>query len=160
MKGYFASAFFLLLFTLVSCHEENITISRDYIINPNWSEEANSFDVIKMKLKESGDSINLKTANITKIEGKLKQDISFVYRANVKYNGEDYATRKVYFNKDNGFLWWGDLHDSSSTKKVLGELQQNTWYLLAGLSNVRTLYYIYIDSQGNVHRFERMASNW
>lgn len=160
MKKYITCTFFLLIFTLVSCHEEEVTITKDYVVNPNWDEKANVIEVVKMKLKDSSGSINLKMGTISEIGSKLEEDTSFSYIANVKYNGEDYSTRKVYFNKDNGFLWWGDLHDSNSTKKVLGELQNDSWYLLAGLSNIRTLYYIYIDSQGNVHCFKRMTSNW
>jgi len=140
--------------------EAKITITKDYVINPNWDEANNSFDIIRMKFKDSHDSINPNKPADSQLAEKLEEDTSFVYRANVSYNGTNYSERKVYFNRDNGFLWWGDLHNSSSTKKILGELQQNTWYLLAGLSPHRTIYYVYIDSLDNVHRVAKHPSNW
>jgi hypothetical protein len=158
MKKYFVYTIFVILFLLIGCTEKDIIITKDYVINPNWHEKSNLIEITKMKYKN--DSINLKTAKITEIGNKLEEDTTFVFTANVSYNGEGYSTRKIYFNKDNGFLWWGESYNSSSSKKVLGELQLNTWYILAGLSNIRTLYYIYIDSQGEVHSFERMSSNW
>lgn len=55
---------------------------------------------------------------------------------------------------------WGDFHNSKSTKKVLGALKPETWYLLGGLSKVNTLYYIYIDSTGVLHTIRVPASDW
>lgn len=160
MSKYFVNTIFVILFLLIGCKEKDIIITKDYVINPNWNEKSNLIELVKMKYKNNYDSIDLKTAKITEIGNKLEEDTSFTFTANINYNGEDYSARKIYFNKDNGFLWWDNSLKSSSSKKVLGELQLGTWYILAGLSNVRTIYYIYIDSQGKVHSFERMSSNW
>ena len=88
------------------------------------------------------------------------RDTGFSYSANVKFNGEDYSKRKVYFNRDNGFLWYGNLHESSSAKKILGELQRDTWYFLGGLGEEKTLYYIYLDNLDSLHSFKIPASAW
>jgi hypothetical protein len=112
-----------------------------------------------MNLKDSN-GLDLKNVSPPELLRKLVKDTSFVYRASVNYNGTKYSERKVYFNRDNGFLWWGDLHKSSSTKRILGKLQQDNWYLLGGLSNVKTLYYIYIDSLDSLHSFEVPAAYW
>lgn len=158
-KTYFVALIILIFLICISCKEKEVTITKDYVINPYWDKIDNSFDVIRMKLKNSSD-IDLKKVFPSELLRKLEEDTSFIYRASVKYNGEDYSKRKVYFNEDNNFLWWGDLHNSSSTKKVLGELQKNTWYFLAGLGKEKTLYYVYIDSLDNLHSFRIPASSW
>jgi len=154
MKVYFAGAIFLLLLTTKSCwKEEAVTITKDYVINPNWDEVHNSIAVYRMKLKDSSKTIDFKDPIDKELEHWLIEDTSFSYRGFVEYNGEDYAKRKVYFNKDNGFLWWKNFPKSNSTKKVLGELQKETWYLLTGLSRHRIVYYIYLDSSDILHVF-------
>lgn len=150
---YLAGTIFLMLFTL-GCKEKKVTITKDYVINPNWSEADNSFAVYRMKLKDSTQIIDLKDPSEPELYHGLIEDTSFSYTGFVEYNGEDYAKRKVYFNRDNGFLWHEDFPKSNSTKKILGELQQETWYLLAGLSQFKTLYYVYLDSSDSLHVFK------
>lgn len=151
-----AGTIFLMLLTLGwGCKEKKVTITKDYVINPNWSETNNSFAVYRMGLKDSSQIIDLKNPSEPELYHGLVKDTSFSFDANVEYNGENYAQRKVYFNRDNGFLWWGNLHKSSSTKKILGELRQNTWYLLAGLSQIHTtMYYVYLDTSDSLHVFK------
>jgi len=146
-----------------SClQEKDIIITKDYVINPNWDREDNSFKIIRMKFKDSKDSIDIKKATQSELLEELTEDSSFSYVANIKYNGKSYAERKIYFNKDNGFLWRSDWRydRGERSKTVLGELEKNTWYLLAGLSDFRTLYYIYIDGYDKVYVYEILASNW
>ncbi|MDF3076270.1 MAG: hypothetical protein K0S09_159 [Sphingobacteriaceae bacterium] len=154
-----ASLVFVMIFAF-SCKEKEVTITKNYVVNPNWDEVDNGFDVSRMSLKDSSDSINLENVAPSDLLEKLIKDSAFVYRANVKYNGIAYSSRKVFFNRDNGFLWWADSHKSSSTKKILGQLRPKTWYLLAGLSNVKTLFYVYIDGSGNLHTVKVPASQW
>lgn len=152
---------FLMLLTLVGCNtEKEVTITKDYVVNPNWDKTANTFSVVKMNLKDNSNSINLKFVSPPELLNKLEKDNSFSYIANVEYNGQKYSERKVYFERNNGFLWWGNLHNPNSTKEILGKLQQETWYLFGGLSNTHTLYYAYIDSIGNLHSFRISASSW
>ena len=150
MKVYFIS---LMLLTTGCWNEKAITITKDYVINPNWDKVDNSFAVYRMKLKDSTPIIDLKDPSEVELYHRLIADTNFLYRANVKYNGEDYAKRKVYFNRDNGFIWRKNPHSSSGFKTV-GELQQETWYLLAGLSQLKTLYYVYLDTSDSLHVFK------
>ena len=161
IKIHIVILFFLLLAS--SClewKEKSVTITKDYVINPYWDKVDNSFDVIRMKLKNRYDTFDLKKITSSKLLQKLEQDTSLIYRASVDFNGVDYYERKVYFNRNNGFLWWSDLHKSNSAKKVLGKLQQETWYLLLGLGRPRTLYYVYLDSRDSLHTFKVPASSW
>jgi hypothetical protein len=161
MKTYFIGSLFVLVaFSCTSCKQANVTITKDYVINPSWDKVDNSFDVIKMIVKDSSDTINLKNVSSLKLLQNLKEDTSFIYRASVLYNGTKYSERKVYFNRDNGFLWWGNLHKSTSTKKILGELQRETWYFLGGLGEEKTLFYVYLDSLDSLHKFRVSASDW
>ena len=153
----------MLFFSLLSCigrKEAEVTITKEYVINPNWDKFDNSFDVIKMNIKDSSDTINLKKISSLELFKNLVEDTGFIYRASVSYNGTKYSERKVYFNRDNGFLWWGDLHKSTSTKSILGELQRKTWYFLGGLGEEKTLYYVYLDSLDSLHTFRVPASDW
>jgi hypothetical protein len=160
-KTYLTCVVFIVLFALIGCNgQKEVTITKDYVINPHWDKTANSFQVVRMKLKSSTDSINPKNASSSELLEKLEKDTNFSYMANVKYNGEEYSERKVYFEKENGFLWLADVHDSNSGKKILGELQQKTWYLFRGLGKEKTLYYVYLDSTDNLHTFRVPASAW
>lgn len=152
-KTYLVGTIFLMLFTL-GCKEKEITITKEYVINPNWNEANNSFAVYRMKLKDSTQIIDLKDPSEPELYHGLIKDTSFAYTANVKYNGENYAKRKVYFNRNNGFSWCNlnNMH-SHCEQEILGELQQNTWYLLA-LSQFKTLHYVYLDTSDSLHVFK------
>lgn len=159
---YLGGAIFLLLtMGCLEWKEKEITITKDYVINPNWNEIQNSFVVSRMNLKDSGYSIDIKHVDPTDLYRKLVEDTSFSFITNVKYNGVDYSNRKVFFNKKNDFSWrkLNNRH-SQYDQEILGELQQETWYFLGGLSNVKTLYYVYIDSLDTLHSFRVPASSW
>lgn len=152
MKSFCAGSIFLLF--ILSCSSKNVTITKDYVINANWSETNNDFAIYKMKLRDSSKNIDLKGATEPELYYGLVKDKSFSYTGFVEYNGEEYSKRKVYFNRDNGFLWWKNFPKSDSTIRILGRLQQNTWYLLAGLSPFRALYYVYLDNSDSLHVFK------
>lgn len=156
---YLLGTIFLVLL-VVSCHEKEVIITKDYVINPNWVETDHGISVTKLKLKDRSDIINLKNVSPSELLQKLVEDTTFDYSANVNYNGTEFSKRKVFFNRDNGFTWWGGLHKPNPYKKILGELQPNTWYLLGGLSSAKTLYYVYIDSNDSLHSFRVPASYW
>ncbi len=158
----------LILISACNLQEQVPVITKDYVINPNWDATDNSFTIVKMKFKDGKDNINPNNATQYELTNNLIIDSSCSYTTNVKYNGESYSKRKVYFNKDNGFIWLNKKYDGSiwwinengSNKKVLGELERNTWYLLAGLSNIRTLYYVNITTNDKVHYFAVNVSNF
>lgn len=117
---YLAGTIFLLFaFGCIGCKEAKVTITKDYVINPNWDEVDNSFQVIRMNFKSVNDSINMQKASPPELLKKLMEDTSFSYTANVKYNGEKYSKRKVYFSKDNGFVWWDDSDINIDRKSVV-----------------------------------------
>jgi len=142
----------------ISCTNfKTVTITKDYVINPNWDKVDNYFEVYRMKLKDSSQIIDLKDPSEPELYHGLIEDTSFSFVTNVKYNGEDYAKRKVYFNRYNGFVWRkpSDIDPSRNiTFKTIGKLQQETWYLLAGLSQFKTLYYVYLDTSDSLHVFK------
>ena len=145
-----------MLLTL-GCKENKVTITKDYVINPNWSETDNYFRITRMHTSGSGKTIDLKEPTEAELYHGLIEDTGFSYTANVKYNGEDYTKRKIYFNRDNGFVWRKppDIDISRNiTFKTIGELQQDTWYLLAGLSQFKILYYVYLDTSDSLHMFK------
>lgn len=148
---------FILILHLSCCidwQEKTVIITKDYLINPNWSEVDNDLKVSKMRFKDSTQRIDPKNATDFNLYNGLVKDTTLVYYGNVEYNGEEYTNRKIYFNKYNGFLWYKDLFHSEPGERTLGEFQKNTWYMLAGLSNVGTLYYLYTDSAGKFHQFK------
>jgi hypothetical protein len=155
MKLFFAK--FFVVFAIGCTGDKTVTITQDFVINPFWNKVDNYFEVYKMKLKDSSQSIDLKDPTESELYYGLIKDTSFSFVANVKYNGEDYSKREVYFNKNNGFVWRKPPNidpQRSSTYETIGELQKNTWYLLAGLSQFKTLYYIYFDSSDSLHLFK------
>ncbi len=154
--------FFILLFALSCANEKEVTITKDYVINPNWDKISNSISLERMYLK-NGSSIDYLNAEPSEFVNKLETDTSFAYSANVKFNGVEYSQRKVFFNKENGFVWRKrpDLDPSQNlTFSTLGELDKETWYFLGGMSNIRTLYYLYIDSAGKLHKYKVSAVHW
>jgi len=157
VKTYFVSAIIMMMLLTLSCKEKEVIITKDYVINPNWSEGDNSFGVCKMLLKDSSKTIDLKDPAETELYYGLIEDTSFSFVTNVKYDGENFAKRKVYFNRDNGFSWSKspNLDHNWEKYKTVGALQKETWYLLSGLSQIHTtMYYVYIDTLDSLHVFK------
>ena len=158
MKTFITGLFIILLASACASWEgKEVIITKDYVINPNWDKMDNSFTVYRMKLKDSIKAIDLKEPTEFELYHGLIEDTVFSYTANIEYNGVDYAKRKVYFNKDNGFIWRRppNIDPSRDTMvKTIGKLQPKTWYLLTGLSKVRTLYYVYLDSFDSLHVYK------
>jgi len=148
---------------VVSCSKkEKVTITKDFIINPNWNKNSNSIQIERKFLKD-GKEINLSSVSPNELLQKLETDTSFAFTANVKENGVNYSIRKVYFNEDNGFKWRKrpDLDQSRDlTFTTIGKLKKETWYFLGGLSKNNTLYYIYIDSSNRLHQHKVSAVHW
>lgn len=158
IKGNICLIGIISFFLLFGCSIKNkgkITITRDYIINPNWNEVNNSLTVYKMKLKDSTQTIDLTDPSEAELYHGLVKDSSFLYSTKIRHNDEDYTKQKVYFNKYNGFEWC-DLNNmhSDCEKRTLEELKQETWYLFYGLSNIHTTaYYAYFDTSDKLHLF-------
>lgn len=149
-------------FIFISCLNKRIEITSDYVINENWNKRGdetggNSIAISKMKLRK--DSVINPFSNLSQEEilNKLEVDSSFMFIANVKVKQNNtYKDKKIYFNKDNGFVWWTNRGEQSTS--IIGSLQANTWYEISRL----TYYYcvVYIDSINNVHRFDVNLANY
>ncbi|WP_346320279.1 hypothetical protein [Chitinophaga sp. YIM B06452] len=148
----------IMIVSLTGCLWEKIEITSDYIINGNWSEHVNSIEINKLRLKKDSTINPFANLNQAEILEKLEDDTSFIFVGNVKYNGEKYSTRKVFFNKKNNFLWWTTKGDTQI--ETIGSLQKNTWYKFSSLGNYPYIVYIYVDSANKVHRFTVNQSNW
>lgn len=160
-KRYFL---ILIYFSFIGCKEKEVIITKDYVINPYWDETDNSFIVAKMKFKDSSKK-NLKLNNVTsqKLLSDLVKDTTFSFTANVMYNNKSYAERKIYFNRDNDFLWRKPPNVDPSrniTFKTIGELEKSSWYFLGGLDKEKILYYVYIDSLDKLHTFKISSTSW
>lgn len=145
----------------MACSHKEVLITKDYVINPNWDELNNTFGVYKMDVK-IGYELNLDNIQPFDLVNKLTVDSSQSFIGMVKYNGETYAGRKVYFNAPNGFMWCqlSNLH-AQCQNQVIGNLQENEWYKLIGLSRVNSSsYYIHIDSAHTLHIFEVADRFW
>lgn len=138
---------------------KRIDITSEYIINENWDDHANAIEISKLNVKK--DSVISPFSDLNQIEllDKLEDDSSFIFFANVKYNGEKYSTRKVYFNKDNGFLWLADKNGDVRVKTI-GDLQPDNWYKFSHLVTHPYFVYVYIDSVNKVHWFDVNLSNY
>lgn len=132
-----------------------VTITKEYVINPNWNKLSNSFTVYKMTIKDSVNKIDIINPTEQELYYGLIKDVNASYISNVTYNGESYSKRKVYFNKDNGLSWkkMSEIHGSTEYRTI-GELKQDTWYLFDGLSQFRSLYYVYVDAADSLHVFK------
>jgi hypothetical protein len=146
------------LLTLASCMNKKIEITPNYIINANWDEQANAIKINKLKLKK--DSVINPYSDLNQIEllEKLENDTSFLFVGNVTYNGEQYLTRKVYFDKPNGFFWWSN--NGETKTETIGELQKDNWYKFSHLVTYPYYVYVYIGSVNKVHRFDVNLANY
>jgi hypothetical protein len=154
---------FFLFLILIGCEEREVIITADYVINPNWDEINNTIRIVKMNLKDSTDNINLENVSSQDLLKKLSADTNYSYVANVQYNGESYTKRKVYFERYNGFLWRRP-PDLEPNRKLgynnIKKMELDSWYLIFGLSNVKTLYYVHINPFGRLYCFKVPASAW
>jgi hypothetical protein len=144
--------------TVAGCSNEKIEIKADYITNANWNEQANAIKINKLRLKTDSTINPYSDLNQIELLEKLEDDTSFLFVGNVKYNGEKYTTRKVYFNKKNEFFWWSDRGETKT--ETIGNLQKDNWYKFSNLVTYPYFVYVFIDSTNTVHRFDVNLANY
>ena len=155
LKTFSLTSIIIAAFLSISCRTNKVIITKEYVINPNWTPTDNSFEVQKMKPKDSTIIINLVNPSETDLYYGLIADTTPSYVCNVKYNNIPYSNRKVYFNKDNGFNWFEFKNARlGMSLKILGDLQPTTWYLLAGLSQFGGMYYVFLDTSDSLHVYK------
>jgi hypothetical protein len=149
--------------SFASCSTKNIEITTEYIINENWGKQM-SKPILVEKMWVKKDSLINPFSDLSQGEilSKLEEDSSFRWFANVnigKNTEEIYRTKKIYFNKDNGFTWWV-WNGANREKSILGNLETNTWYKFSGLVGYPYFVYIYVDSTNQVHRCDVNMANY
>lgn len=152
------SFYFLVAVLLASCYDKEIDITSDYIINANWNNQANAIKINKLRLKKDSLIDPYSALNQVELLEKLEDDTSFLFVANVNYNGMKYSDRKVYFSKNNGFFWWSNKGEVKT--ETIGNLQRNNWYKFSNLVTYPYYVYIYVDSLNKAHRFDVNLANY
>ena len=178
MKNVNKILLFLILFLgLLSCSErKTIIITKEYIQNDYWNEKGrrtfdgipvNEIQILKLKLRDSVATDSLKNYSLKDYVNKGLLEIDTIdkeqnYRAFIpKTEGI-----KIYFNKNyDKWLWFcykkNKFLDNNCTKRNIGELKNNTWYLFSNGIRSNAAYdngylvYIYVDENGQTHMFIR-----
>jgi len=159
----------LFILCLSSClSEPKIIINRDHIINHYWNDKNYSIKIEKMFIKKDSilnifDSNFKESPNNWDIANKLEVDSSFVYSYTGLGKRDVKVLNKIYFNKSNQFSWnFGDTfyNHKKTDIKVIGELQKSTWYKFSNLKSMEYYIYVFVDSDGNIHRFNQNLSNF
>ena len=101
-------------------------------------------------------TINLNDLNQGDVVDNLEFDSSFLYFANVNSTSA-LTSKKIYFNKDNGFVWGDNLGERVTN--VLGNLKRNCWYRIS-LDTYQNKIYIFLDSLNCVHRQDVVPTNY
>ena len=144
---------------VAGCTQKKIEITTHYIINPHWSNHSNSIRIDRMVVKH--DSVLDPFADLSQDEilSKLKEDSLFRYFANIAIKpSENYGSKRIYFDKDNGFTWLNDI--THIREKVPGKLEGKTWYKFSNLFTNPFYIYIYVDSLNTEHRFDINLANY
>ena len=151
---------------------KRIAITKEYIINENWVDGHNGIIIEKMKIRQDS-SLNILDPNFDKgsinnwnVVNKLELDSSIVYSYNVGLTYDSSKSlskssdKKLYFTKPNKNLWVKGLF-SGDTIETIGELQNDAWYRFSNLTPITKFYvFIYVDNNGNTHRFDQDLSNY
>ena len=155
--------YFLILLLLISCSSEpKIVITKKFISNKYWDNYNNAIQVNRMRVKKDS-TLNVSASDFDTNTGwslfhKLEMDSTSFFG----YNGLNFKkdkpllTGKVFFDRDNGFEWY----TAKGNKKTVGELENETWYLISGLKTEPYEIIIYVDKNEQLHRFNKLASNF
>lgn len=120
------------------------------------------FTINRMKVRRDSAINPFSNLNQSEILSKLEEDSTCIHYTNVRLKGkESYDNKKIYFNRDNGFYWGTDRSGNSQKVKTIGNLKNGNWYKFSSLGTIEIQFiFIYVDSIGNVHRFDVWHSNY
>ncbi len=160
-------AIYLILFSTLlffSCRNK-VTITRSYIYSTSWAKGGNhgyqGFQITKIKLEDSAISVFDKEFNHYFLD-KHTIDSSFCYGA----GGDSSDTtptdkmQKIYFDKESIYYVWYKCWNITETKKSIGLLELNTWYIITGLVPGTEDFYVYIDKDGGSHTYSLGPTNF
>lgn len=150
--------FSILSITFFACGNQPITISKDKIVNENWSpdprEGRNGMTIQKVTVAND-DSFDYYLDKGFITDTDFRNDESFHYRAH-------FGKREVKeINFDTEYDWkWIDVKNKNEVSKI-GLLENNTWYKFSDLTNnTKFFLYVYIDENGLPHQYSVNRSNY
>lgn len=148
----------LVCFIFYSC-DPDIEITNTYIYNSNWENNKANFLVYKLNVPEKFMSEKSKingTAIATSISDKeIQIDSSFCYRLRPHNN----SSEKIFFNKKNTGILFTKCGDITTAQNTIGKLENKSWYVFINVYDT-WVYYVYIDSQGEVKKYVSNLNNW
>ncbi|UII75470.1 hypothetical protein LV716_14560 [Flagellimonas sp. HMM57] len=149
--------FAILSIAFFACSNQPITITKDKIVNGNWSpdprEGRNGMTVQKVTV--INDSIDYYLDKGFLNDGYFLGNSSFHYRTH-------FGKREVKeVNFDSEYDWkWIDVKNKSEISKI-GLLENDTCYKFSGLTNnTKFFLYVYIDEKGFPHQYAVNKSNY
>jgi hypothetical protein len=164
------SVIIMVLCSLQGCAQKpNIQITKTYIYNEYWNRPvANFFLIERMKpIKDSAlnifsDGFNRNSGNHWNIVNKLELDSSFAFLF-ISDASSKILNDTIYFDRKNQGQWV--FRDPATTllgRKAdkFGELENDSWYKISHLRDRQFYVYIYVDTTGEIHRFDQDLSNY
>lgn len=151
-----------ILFTILSiaffaCGNQPITITKDKIVNENWSpdprEGRNGMTIQKVTVVNDSIKYYLEKGFLN--ENDFRDNPTFHYRAHFGKR----EVKEVNFGTE--YNWkWIDVDTKNEISKI-GSLENDTWYKFSGLTNnTKFFLYVYIDEKGLSHQHSVNRSNY
>lgn len=161
-KKFFKIEFLIILVIAVftSCKNE-VIVNRYSIYSSSWDKgNFQGFNISRIILADTNYT-NYKEI-FSKIHSlKFNFDTTFCYSAglDIESRKSNYTLKRFLFNNINeGFLWY-KCSDLSFTKKSIGLLDLNSWYLITGLMGTEDIY-VFIDKKGEAHSISSGLKNF
>jgi hypothetical protein len=151
---------FLMFQLLTSCRNE-VTITRSYIYSKSWAKGGyQGFEIAKIHLNDTTISILNKNFNRYLLD-QFSVDSSFCFGSSVNMANKTKASEvsKIFFDEESKYYQWYSCWNITETKKRIGLLKLNTWYIVTGLSGTED-FYVYIDKDGGSHSYSLGPKNW
>jgi hypothetical protein len=151
------------LLAVAGCKDETVTITSSYVIGPSRRGFDSSIRIARMVPHGNLGSSDANAPSARDLLKKLVEDTAFIYTAYIKSNEEHLEEPRIYFDRPNDFVWRKppELDSLRTTEfRTIGRLEAGNWYMIAGLSDMKTLYFVYIDSLDHPHPYEVPASAW
>jgi hypothetical protein len=167
MKG---NILVILILILSGCAEKReIKITNEYVISDYWPLGiSSSFTVERQKIKKDSTlniflpTLKVDEANAWRIINNLERDTTFVFDYSDGVSSK-IPDDTVYFYKKNIGRWYKMNKPFGSHLgefENIGRLEKNTWYKFTDLRESYYHIYIFIDSIGQVRRFNENLANF
>lgn len=151
---------FFITLLLTSCRNE-VTITRSYIYSSSWAKGGyQGFEIVKIKLNDTTVSVFNKDFNRYFLD-KYTVDSNFCYgsSSNTANKIKTSEMPKILFDEESDYYQWYKCWSITETKKRIGLLELNTWYVITGVYGTED-FYVYIDKNGGSHSYSLGPKNW